>query len=216
MVSIASLSSICKLYIENTEVVCYSISVSGDDTHNKKQNHTTEYLQQWGMTPMKNIIVVDENGNEYEATYPKRAKGLVKNGRARFIDEHTICLACPPDTKLEDKTMSENKATIQNENIPNAEAFTTTEKPLTAREIFDNITELQNQMTKNPYNAMSSLEGSIDSVCGTDESEDKGTQIQEVCNVFLKREQTFYRMLALYEKMYNDVTAGEKAKRQKR
>ena len=44
----------------------------------------------------KNIIVVDEQGNQYEATYPKRAKGLVKNGRARFVDEHTICLACPP------------------------------------------------------------------------------------------------------------------------
>lgn len=26
----------------------------------------------------KNIIVVDEEGNEYEATYPKKAKGLVK------------------------------------------------------------------------------------------------------------------------------------------
>ena len=50
------------------------------------------------MTPIeKNIIVVDEQGNEYEATYPKRAKGLVKNGRARFIDENTICLACPPE-----------------------------------------------------------------------------------------------------------------------
>ncbi len=49
------------------------------------------------MTPIeKNIRVVDEQGNEYEATYPKRAKGLVKNGRARFIDENTICLACPP------------------------------------------------------------------------------------------------------------------------
>ena len=50
------------------------------------------------MTPIeKNIRVVDEQGNEYEATYPQRAKGLVKNGRARFINENTICLACPPE-----------------------------------------------------------------------------------------------------------------------
>ena len=63
------------------------------------------------MTPIeKNIIVVDEQGTPYEATYPKRAKGLVKNGRARFVDDHTICLACPPDNlRLEDKNMSENK-----------------------------------------------------------------------------------------------------------
>lgn len=55
----------------------------------------------------KNIAVIDEQGNQYEATYLKRAKGLVKSGRARFVDEKTICLARPPD-KSEDKTMSEN------------------------------------------------------------------------------------------------------------
>ena len=34
-----------------------------------------------GATPIeKNVIVVDASGNEYEATYPKRAKGLVKKG----------------------------------------------------------------------------------------------------------------------------------------
>ena len=48
----------------------------------------------------KNVIVVDEQGNVYEATYPKRAKGLVKNGRARFVDENTICLACPPNEQI--------------------------------------------------------------------------------------------------------------------
>lgn len=56
----------------------------------------------------KNIAVIDEQGNRYEATYPKRAKGLVKNGRARFVDESTICLACPPN-QSEDKKMSEEK-----------------------------------------------------------------------------------------------------------
>jgi len=57
----------------------------------------------------KNITVIDELGHEYEATYPKRAKGLVKHGRARFIDEHTICLACPPNNDLEDKHMETTK-----------------------------------------------------------------------------------------------------------
>ena len=62
------------------------------------------------MTPIgKNIRVVDEQGNEYEATYPKRAKGLVKNGRARFVDENTICLACPPETSLEDNKMTDTE-----------------------------------------------------------------------------------------------------------
>ena len=64
------------------------------------------------MTPIeKNVRVVDEQGNEYEATYPKRAKGLVKNGRARFLDESTICLACPSDTVMEDIIMKNTKET---------------------------------------------------------------------------------------------------------
>ena len=54
----------------------------------------------------KNILVVDEHGNEYEATYPKRAKGLVKNGRARFVSENKICLACPPKIILEDNNVN--------------------------------------------------------------------------------------------------------------
>jgi hypothetical protein len=47
-------------------------------------------------------------GNVYEATYPKRAKGLVKNGRARYITDNKIVLARPPEIKTEDNTMSEN------------------------------------------------------------------------------------------------------------
>ena len=81
----------------------------GDGTHNKKRHHKIIAYHYKGVTPIeKNIIVVDEQGNEYEATYPKRAKGLVKNGRARFVDENKICLACPPDKILEEQKMSEN------------------------------------------------------------------------------------------------------------
>ena len=80
----------------------------GEGTHRKKR-HPHPYHRTKGATPIeKNVRVVDEQGNEYEATYPKRAKGLVKNGRARFMDENTICLACPPDKISEEKTMSEN------------------------------------------------------------------------------------------------------------
>ena len=57
----------------------------------------------------KNIEVVDEAGNVYEPTWPKRAKGLVKNGRARFVEENRICLACPAEEITEDKIMSDIK-----------------------------------------------------------------------------------------------------------
>ncbi len=41
---------------------------------------------------IKNITVIDENGNIIGSTYPKRADGLVKKGRARWISENAVCL----------------------------------------------------------------------------------------------------------------------------
>ena len=78
--------------------------------HPSKKTAFTFFLKSMtrGKTPIeKNIAVVDEQGNQYEATWPKRARGLVKNGRARFISENKICLACPPNIILEDVAMSD-------------------------------------------------------------------------------------------------------------
>ena len=163
------------------------------------------------MTPIeKNVIVVDENGNEYEATYPKRAKGLVKNGRARFIDENTICLACPPKNELEDNTMSENiknKATENKENTQTVvETSINTDNQLTAREIFEKIVELQKQLTESSYHSLHRLTDAISAICeSTEESEEQSEQISEVCATFNAREETFTKMLKLYEKMYDDL-----------
>ena len=84
----------------------------GEETHYKKRKFA-KANQNKGATPIeKNVIVVDEQGNEYEATYPKRAKGLVKNGRARFVDENKICLACPPGKSMEDKMKDNNQNVV--------------------------------------------------------------------------------------------------------
>ena len=57
----------------------------------------------------KNIIVTDANGDIIGTTYPKRAKGLVKNGRACFAGSDTIRMSAsvdPSDTNIsEDKSM---------------------------------------------------------------------------------------------------------------
>lgn len=58
----------------------------------------------------KNILVIDENGNSLEPTYMKRAKGLVKNGRARWVDDKSICLnttTCPP--QIEEDTVMDSE-----------------------------------------------------------------------------------------------------------
>lgn len=53
----------------------------------------------------KNIIVLNEAGELLASTYPKRARGLIKNGRARFIDAQTICLLACPSDETEDTDM---------------------------------------------------------------------------------------------------------------
>ncbi|MBQ8967028.1 hypothetical protein [Ruminococcus sp.] len=58
----------------------------------------------------KNIIVTDANGNVIGSTYPKRAEGLVKNGRAEYVSDCEIRLvtahAPTEEIKTEDDIMS--------------------------------------------------------------------------------------------------------------
>ncbi|HCJ41052.1 MAG TPA: hypothetical protein DHV89_05825 [Ruminococcus sp.] len=56
--------------------------LSGEDTHDKKL--VREYIMS------KEIVIIDENGNVIGSTYPKRAKGLVKNGRAEYVSDCVI------------------------------------------------------------------------------------------------------------------------------
>ena len=65
----------------------------------------------------KTVIVIDEQGNKLESTYPKRARGLIKNGRARAVDESTICLVnLPKNIILEENKMNNNYINLQENN----------------------------------------------------------------------------------------------------
>ena len=145
------------------------------------------------MTPIeKNIIVVDEQGNEYEATYPKRAKGLVKNGRARFIDENTICLACPPS----DNILEDNKMSAYNENS------------VTKKEIFEQIKQLQNQLVniKEVLVQMNFVDHVFDDDCDYNIDIAKA-KIDGMTEVFASREQTIQKMLQFYIDLYSKADA---------
>ncbi len=155
------------------------------------------------MTPIeKNIAVVDEQGREYEATYPKRAKGLVKNGRARFVDENKICLACPPDDfETEDIKMSEN--------IENQEAKVT----YSVEYILTQIAEIQNE-TAYLNEALAKLStmsdgdsggaGSTGNILGAEKAKSFGDIVR--C-----RETTNQQMLRMYEKMYDNLTTSKQS-----
>ncbi len=167
------------------------------------------------MTPIeKNIIVVDEQGNEYEATYLKRAKGLVKNGRARFINENKICLLCPPNIELEDNKMSENTVNVE---VP-TEIDTSLSKhniPYVLEQIEKLRTELQD--LKNTVSTIHCITDanrqSITNNPDEEEHEVKCDVVEEVAlakvkaivEVFHHREESLQKLLAFYEKVYDDL-----------
>ncbi len=147
------------------------------------------------MTPIeKNVVVVDEQGNEYEATYPKRAKGLVKNGRARFVDETKICLACPPDKILEDQKMSEiSQNSVLTENNQTEE--------FTLQYILRQIEKIRED-TQHIYDALKMLDGVESQGPGDLGAQGKANGIATVVKC---RETTNQQLLNFYEKIYNDI-----------
>ena len=56
---------------------------------------------------MKRIEVIDEQGVHLQNTYERRARGLVKKGRAYYVTASCICLFTPPEN-MEEKTLETN------------------------------------------------------------------------------------------------------------
>lgn len=181
----------------------------GDGTHNKKQRISTGMTPitknghknslQEGMIPIaKNITVVDENGKEYEPTYLKRAEGLVKNGRARFVAQDKICLSRPPSKKSEDKLMSENKDKKQKVN-PNVErAMNFAEKFVTEKQkgfemSLEYIMDKINQIMNDKEYILNTIEA-LTIVANGEHAAALGTVVEA-------REKTNRQLLSLFEKV---------------
>lgn len=151
----------------------------------------------------KNITVTDENGNKVGSTYPKRALGLVKKDRARWINADTICL-CARD--MEETTMANN-----------------------FYEIFDNqITKMQEQIRDDNSETAMPVRMQILRTMETFRAQEQGTKILEMIKdhldflksdlaktynidfsnpangmAFVSREETKQKMLSLMEKLIN-------------
>ena len=159
-----------------------------------KNDIRTKPIKTKGATPIeKNVIVVDEQGNEYEATYPKRAKGLVKNGRARFVGENKICLVCPPDKPREEDYMSNN---------------------INKNQVFNQIAELQKSL-ESIDKILFKIQCVTDSQSCVEPEEGESIpldylpdvameKIKAIREIVLEREKTINKMLDFYLKLYQD------------
>ena len=160
------------------------------------------------MTPIeKNVIVVDEKGNEYEATYPKRAKGLVKNGRARFIEENKICLLCPPEIEMEDNKMLEN--IIVNENVEvNSEAVSNeADEKMSIGYVLGQIEKIQSetQYLQDCIKGLETMQVTQAQVPGAPVDIAGEQKAKSLGQIVVSREATNQKLLAFYEKMYDDL-----------
>ncbi|MCR4927121.1 MAG: hypothetical protein K5927_04005 [Lachnospiraceae bacterium] len=137
----------------------------------------------------KNIIVTDENGNIIGSTYPKRAKGLVTKGRARLVDERTICMIEKGAAEIRFQEDIYNMCTI-NFNARDWKKDTEPAGGLTERSymtVFDDLTEV--------YTVGSTSEepAAIVNVCELDENtdyslvfwlkEEEGNALNSVCQL---------------------------------
>ena len=138
----------------------------------------------------KNIEVVDEAGNVYEPTWPKRAKVLVKHGRARFVDENRICLTCPPDIKTEETPVNNN---IFGE--------------MTVADILTRINNIINQTgyITSAFESLVQMGDGDSGNCGAPGNIMGKAKADAVAEVVRARETTNQQILYLYEKMYDDM-----------
>lgn len=138
----------------------------------------------------KNIAVVDEAGNVYEPTWPKRAKGLVKHGRARFVDENRICLTCPPD--ITEETQMSNTSIFGE---------------MTVADILNRINNIINQTSyiTSAFESLTMMGDGDSGDCGAPGNIMGKAKAEAVAEVVRVRESTNQQILRLYEKMYDDL-----------
>lgn len=167
------------------------------EKHGKRETEATA-------APQKTVRVTDEAGGEYEATYPKRARGLVKHGRARFTDESqtAIILTCPPNQhmNLEDNTMNEQINNIENTEVIENETVAT--EKYTYEYALRQIELITNQ-TDHIHLAISEL-GRLENE-GTPCGGSAKSVAEGIADVVRCRETTAQKLIDFYAKMYEDL-----------
>lgn len=139
-------------------------------------------------------------------TYAKRARGLVKNGRARIIGENKICLfeskndaiACPPKEILEELLMNNMDTNSNNSNFNEQD----TPKDATMEYVLSRIDNIISH-TEYLQSALSTIEKNQNADNQYDSTGE--AKANAVASAILSRETTNQQVLKLLEKMYDDL-----------
>lgn len=137
----------------------------------------------------KTVAVMDTQGNLYEATYPRRARGLVRKGRARFVSENAICLTRPPKINDSEEKRMNGIVTINM-------IFTQLDKIVENNALFEKALYTLADMPSGDIGGP----GSVGDIAGHARAE----AIADICR---GRETTNQQLIRFYEKMYDDLMA---------
>ena len=152
------------------------------------------------------IEVVDSSGKIIGRTYEKRAKGLVKKGRARFTDENRITLLPSEDaheyTDTEGYKMDER---INTENISEENGQYTIESVMQCmKKILDDT-----QYIKDAIFNVTEIPSGDAGDCGSPGDIAGKAKAEAISTIVREREDTNQKLIDFYNKVYNDLKAQQ-------
>lgn len=155
------------------------------------------------------IEVVDSSGKIIGRTYEKRAKGLVKKGRARFTDENRITLLPSEDaheyTDTEGYKMDERINTENIENISEENSQYTIESVMQCmKKILDDTQYIKDAI----FNVMEISSGDAGD-CGSPGDIAGKAKAEAISTIVRERENTNQKLIDFYNKVYNDLKAQQ-------
>lgn len=153
----------------------------------------------------RSIAVVDDIGNVYEPTYPKRARGLVKHGRARWLDENSICLSCPPRKKTEEHEMSNVMPSLLS-GQSSAEEASVRDFP-SVRELMDAVSAItrESKYLEQAIEMLRHMPNGDSGECGAPGNIADKARAEAAGQIVHEREATNRQVLAFYSMIYNDL-----------
>ena len=155
------------------------------------------------------IEVVDSSGKIIGRTYEKRAKGLVKKGRARFTDENRITLLPSEDAheyiETEGYKMDERINTENIENISEENSQYTIESVMQCmKKILDDT-----QYIKDAIFNVTEIPSGDAGDCGSPGDIAGKAKAEAISTIVREREDTNQKLIDFYNKVYNDLKAQQ-------
>lgn len=155
------------------------------------------------------IEVVDSSGKIIGRTYEKRAKGLVKKGRARFTDENRITLLPSEDAheyiETEGNKMDERINTENIENISEENGQYTIESVMQCMKKILDDSDYIKDVLKNIVEIPSGDAGD----CGSPGDIAGKAKAEAISTIVRERENTNQKLIDFYNKVYDDLKAQQ-------